>query len=378
MAGVITCKAAVAYEAMKPLVVEEIQVEPPKAGEVRVKMHSCALCHTDAYTLSGSDPEGLFPTILGHEGSGVVESIGDGVTSLAVGDHVIPLYTPECGDCLFCKSPKSNLCFKIRGTQGKGVMPDGTSRYKTMKGESLAHFMGCSCFSQYIVVAEISLAKIDKTADLSVACLLGCGITTGLGAALNTAKVEKGSSCAVFGLGAVGLAVVYGCKMAGAERIFAVDTNPAKFDIAKEFGATDCINPKDYPDKPIQEVLVGLSPTGFGIDNTFEAIGLTNTMRAALECSHRGWGKSVIIGVAGAGQEIATRPFHLVTGKQWMGTAFGGYKSRSSVPKLVEQWQSGEIPVDKFVTDKMKLDDINKAFEKLHGGECLRCVIDMQ
>jgi len=375
---VITCKAAVAYAPNQPLSVEEIQVEPPRAGEVRVKMHYCALCHTDAYTLSGSDPEGMFPTILGHEGGGVVESVGEGVTSVAVGDHVIPLYTPECGDCLFCKSPKSNLCFKIRGTQGKGVMPDGSGRYKNMKGESLAHFMGCSCFSQYIVVADISLAKIDPSADLSVACLLGCGITTGLGAAINTAAVEKGSSCAVFGLGAVGLAVIYGCKMAGAERIFAVDMNPAKFEIAKQLGATDCINPKDYPDKKIQDVIVGMSPTGFGIDNTFEAIGLTDTMRSALECAHRGWGKSVIIGVAGAGQEISTRPFHLVTGKQWLGTAFGGYKSRSSVPKLVEQWQKGEIPLEKFVTDRMKLDDINQAFEKLHGGTCLRCVIDMQ
>lgn len=308
-------------------------MDPPKAGEVRVKLHSCALCHTDAYTLGGSDPEGLFPSILGHEGGGVVESVGEGVTSVAVGDHVIPLYTPECRSCAFCASPKTNLCVKIRSTQGQGLMPDGTSRYKNMKGEQLYHFMGCSCFSQYVVCADISLAKINPKADLSIACLLGCGVTTGIGAALNTAGVEKDSSCAVFGLGAVGLAVIYGCKMAGAKKIFAVDINPAKFEVAKKFGATDCINPNDYPDKPIQQVIVGLSESGYGIDNTFEAIGRVDTMRAALECAHRGWGKSVIIGVAASGQEISTRPFQLVTGRQWLGTAFGGYKSRTRCVK---------------------------------------------
>jgi len=373
----ITCKAAVAYGPGQPLVVEDIQVEAPKAGEVRVKLLACALCHTDAYTLSGQDPEGLFPSILGHEGGGIVESIGEGVTSVAVGDHVIPLYTPECGDCMFCKSPKTNLCVKIRATQGKGVMPDGTVRYKNMKGEPLYHFMGCSCFSQYVVCADISLAKVDPKADLNVACLLGCGVTTGIGAALNTAKVEPGSSCAVFGLGAVGLAVIYGCKQAGAERIFAIDINPDKFEMAKKLGATDCINPNDHKDKPIQQVLVEKSPSGFGIDNTFECIGRVETMRSALECSHRGWGKSVIIGVAGSGQEIATRPFQLVTGRQWMGTAFGGYKSRSSVPQLVDKYVSGEIPLDSFITHRMKLADINEAFTKLHDGACLRCVIDM-
>ena len=259
MAGVITCKAAVAYAPKQPLVVEQIQVDPPLAGEVRVRLHACALCHTDAYTLGGSDPEGLFPSVLGHEGGGVVESVGEGVTSVAVGDHVIPLYTPECRACAFCASPKTNLCVKIRATQGKGVMPDGTSRYRNMKGEPLFHFMGCSCFSQYVVCADISLAKINPKADLSIACLLGCGVTTGIGAALNTAGVEKDSSCAVFGLGAVGLAVIYGCKMAGAKRIFAVDINPAKFEVAKKFGATDCINPSDHPDKPIQQVFVDSS-----------------------------------------------------------------------------------------------------------------------
>mmetsp|Transcript_19520 Transcript_19520/g.46924 ORF Transcript_19520/g.46924 Transcript_19520/m.46924 type:complete len:257 (-) Transcript_19520:75-845(-) len=255
-------------------------------------------------------------------------------------------------------------------------MPDKTSRYRNMKGETIYHFMGCSCFSQYIVCADISLAKINPAAPLEVACLLGCGITTGIGAALNTAGVEKGASCAVFGLGAVGLAVIYGCKMAGAKQIFAIDTNPAKFEIAKKFGATHCVNPKDH-DKPIQQVIVGLSETGFGIDNTFEAIGLVDTMRAALECAHRGWGKSVIIGVAASGTEISTRPFQLVTGRQWLGTAFGGYKSRTSVPKLVDQYMAKEIPLDDFITHRMKLADINEAFEKLHEGSCLRCVIDM-
>jgi len=372
----ITCKAAVAYAAGQPLTIEDIQVDPPKAGEVRVKLVACALCHTDAYTLSGKDPEGKFPSILGHEGGGGVESVGEGVTGLAVGDHVIPLYTPECGDCLFCKSPKTNLCVKIRSTQGEGLMPDKTSRYRNMKGETLYHFMGCSCFSQYVVCADISLAKINPAAPLEVACLLGCGITTGIGAALNTAGVEKGQSCAVFGLGAVGLAVIYGCKMAGAKTIFAIDTNPEKFEIAKKFGATHCINPKDH-DKPIQQVIVGMSDTGFGIDNTFEAIGLVDTMRAALECAHRGWGKSVVIGVAASGTEISTRPFQLVTGRQWLGTAFGGYKSRSSVPKLVDQYMAKEIPLDDFITHRMKLSEINEAFEKLHLGSCLRCVIDM-
>jgi len=374
--GTITCKAAVAYGPGQKLVVEGITVEPPRKGEVRVKLTACALCHTDAYTLSGDDPEGIFPSILGHEGGGVVESIGEGVTSVAVGDHVIPLYTPECGDCMFCASPKTNLCVKIRATQGKGLMPDGTVRYRNMKGEPLFHFMGCSCFSQYVVCADISLAKITKEADLNVACLLGCGVTTGIGAALNTAKVEEGSSCAVFGLGAVGLAVIYGCKQAGAERIFAVDINPEKFEMARQMGATDCVNPKDHTD-PIQQVLVGMSPTGYGIDNTFECVGRVETMRAALEASHRGWGKSVVIGVAGSGQEIATRPFQLVTGRQWMGTAFGGYKSRTAVPLLVDKYVSGEIPLESFITHRMKLDDINEAFTMLHDGDCLRCVIDM-
>ncbi|XP_043273695.1 alcohol dehydrogenase class-3 [Venturia canescens] len=368
---VIKCRAAVAWKEKEPLSIEEIEVAPPKAHEVRIKIKATALCHTDAYTLGGSDPEGIFPSILGHEGSGVVESVGEGVTEFQIGDHVVPLYIPQCGDCKFCKSPKTNLCSKIRNTQGKGVMPDGTSRF-TCKGKTLAHFMGCSTFSEYTVVADISLAKIDPTAPFDKVCLLGCGVSTGYGAALNTAKVESGSTCAVWGLGAVGLAVGLGCKAAGASRIIGIDLNPAKFEQAKQFGFTEFVNPKEQ-NRPIQEILIEM--TDGGLDYTFECVGNVNTMRAALESCHKGWGTSVIVGVAAAGQEISTRPFQLVTGRVWKGTAFGGWKSKESVPKLVKAYQNKELMLDEFVTHNMPFDKINDGFELLHSGNCLRAVL---
>jgi S-(hydroxymethyl)glutathione dehydrogenase/alcohol dehydrogenase len=317
-------RAAVAFAAGQPLQIVEIDVAPPRKGEVLVKITHTGICHTDAFTLSGDDPEGLFPVVLGHEGAGIVVEVGEGVTSVKPGDHVIPLYTAECGECLFCKSGKTNLCVSVRATQGKGVMPDGTTRF-SYQGQPLYHDMGCSTFSEYTVVAEVSLAKIRPDANPEQVCLLGCGVTTGLGAVKNTAKVQEGDTVAVFGLGGIGLAVVQGAKLAKAGRIIAIDTNPGKFDLARTFGATDCVNPKDH-DKPIQQVIVDM--TGWGVDHSFECIGNTNVMRAALECAHRGWGQSVIIGVAGAGQEISTRPFQLVTGRRWMGTAFGGVKDR--------------------------------------------------
>lgn len=370
---VITCKAAVAWEAKKPLSLEDVEVSPPGPGEVRIKVLSTGVCHTDAYTLDGFDPEGLFPCILGHEGGGIVESVGEGVTSVAEGDHVIPLYIPQCGDCKFCKSPKTNLCQKVRTTQGAGVMPDGTKRFKC-KGQELYHFMGTSTFSQYTVVAEISVAKVNSAAPLEKVCLLGCGISTGYGAALNTAKVEAGSTCAVWGLGAVGLAVAMGCRQAGAAKIIGVDINPDKFEMAKQFGVTDFVNPNDHQ-KPIQQVIV--EQTDGGCDYTFECIGNVGTMRAALEACHKGWGQSVIIGVAGSGQEISTRPFQLVTGRVWKGTAFGGWKSRESVPKLVEDYMNKKLMVDEFVTFVKPLSEINTAFDLMHQGKALRTVIDM-
>ncbi|KXJ51317.1 MAG: S-(hydroxymethyl)glutathione dehydrogenase [Thalassospira sp. Nap_22] len=370
-AETITCKAAIAWEAGKPLSIEEVQVAPPKAGEVRVKIVATGVCHTDAFTLSGDDPEGIFPAILGHEGGGIVESIGEGVTSVAVGDHVIPLYTPECGECKFCKSGKTNLCQKIRETQGKGLMPDGTTRF-SQNGKPIYHYMGCSTFSEYTVLPEISLAKINKTAPLEEVCLLGCGVTTGMGATVNAAKVQKGDSVAVFGLGGIGLSAIIGAQMAGAGRIVAIDLNEKKFDLAKKLGATDCINPKDY-DKPIQEVIVEL--TDGGVDWSFECIGNVNVMRSALECCHKGWGESVIIGVAGAGQEISTRPFQLVTGRVWRGTAFGGVKGRSQLPDYVERYLAGEFKLSDFITHTMKLEDINEAFDLMHEGESIRSVI---
>jgi S-(hydroxymethyl)glutathione dehydrogenase/alcohol dehydrogenase len=370
-AQTITCKAAIAWEAGKPLSVEDVQVAPPKAGEVRLKLTATGVCHTDAFTLSGDDPEGIFPAILGHEGGGVVESIGEGVTSVAVGDHVIPLYTPECGECKFCKSGKTNLCSKIRETQGKGLMPDGTTRF-SQNGTPIFHYMGCSTFSEYTVLPEISVAKINKSAPLEEVCLLGCGVTTGMGAATNAAKVKKGDTVAIFGLGGIGLSAIIGCQMAGAERILAIDINEKKFDLAKQLGATDCINPKNF-DKPIQQVIVDM--TDGGVDYSFECIGNVNIMRSALECCHKGWGESVIIGVAGAGQEISTRPFQLVTGRVWRGTAFGGVKGRSELPNYVERYLAGEFKLSDFITHTMPLEDINHAFHLMHEGESIRSVI---
>ncbi|GBP69504.1 Alcohol dehydrogenase class-3 [Eumeta japonica] len=368
---VIKCRAAVAWEAGKPLSLEEIEVDPPKAGEVRVKIVATGVCHTDAYTLSGKDPEGVFPVVLGHEGGGIVESVGEGVTTVKPGDHVIPLYVPQCKTCKFCLNPKTNLCQKVRITQGQGVMPDGTKRFRC-KGKELFHFMGCSTFSEYTVVLEISLCKIADAAPLDKVCLLGCGVPTGYGAALNTANVEKDSNCAIFGLGAVGLAVALGCKVAGAKRIIGVDINPDKYEVAKKFGVNEFVNPKDY-DKPIQQVLVDL--TDGGLDYTFECIGNVNTMRAALEACHKGWGVSVIIGVAAAGEEISTRPFQLVTGRTWKGTAFGGYKSRDSVPKLVDEYLSKKLMLDEFVTHDVSIEDINEAFHLMHVGKAIRPVV---
>jgi S-(hydroxymethyl)glutathione dehydrogenase/alcohol dehydrogenase len=368
---VITCKAAIAWEAAKPLVIETIEVAPPKEGEVRIKVLASGVCHTDAYTLSGKDSEGVFPVIFGHEGGGIVESVGPGVTSVAVGDHVIPLYIPECRECKFCKSGKTNLCGKIRLTQGKGLMPDGTSRF-TCRGQTIFHYMGCSTFSEYTVVAEISVAKIASEAPLEKVCLLGCGITTGYGAVINTAKVEPGASVAVFGLGGVGLAVVQGAVAAKAGRIIGVDTNPAKFALATKMGCTECINPKDH-DKPIQDVII--AATDGGVDYSFEAIGNTVTMRAALECTHKGWGVSTIIGVAEAGKEISTRPFQLVTGRTWKGTAFGGTRGRTELPGIVQQYLSGNLNIDDFITFTYPLEQINTAFDMMHEGKSIRSVI---
>lgn len=367
----IKSKAAVAWGPGQPLVIEEVDVMLPKAGEVLVKITASGVCHTDAFTLSGDDPEGIFPVILGHEGGGVVSQVGEGVTSVSVGDHVIPLYTPECGECKFCLSGKTNLCQKIRETQGKGLMPDGTTRFYK-DGQPIYHYMGCSTFSEYTVLPEISLAKVNPTAPLEEVCLLGCGVTTGMGAVINTAKVEAGDSVAIFGLGGIGLSAVIGATMAKAGRIIAIDVNERKFELAKKLGATDCINPNDY-DKPIEEVIVEL--TDGGVDYSFECIGNVNVMRAALECCHKGWGESVIIGVAGAGQEISTRPFQLVTGRVWRGTAFGGVKGRSELPQLVERYLAGEFKLDDFITHTMALEDINTAFDLMHAGESIRSVI---
>lgn len=369
---VIKCKAAVAWGANQPLKIEEVDVAPPKAGEVRIKITATGVCHTDAYTLSGQDSEAVFPVILGHEGAGIVESVGEGVTSVAPGDHVIPLYIPQCKNCEYCRNPKTNLCQKIRITQGKGVMPDGTTRF-SIDGKQIFHYMGTSTFSEYTVVADISVAKINPKAPLDSVGLLGCGISTGYGAALVTAKVEKGSTVAVWGLGAVGLSAIMGAKDAGAREIVGIDINPSKFKSAMEFGATQCINPLDHPDKPFQNTLVEKFDGGF--DYTFEAIGNVQTMRCALESAHKGWGVSVIIGVAGAGQEISTKPFMLVTGRSWKGTAFGGWKSVDQVPELVEKYLNKQLKVDEFITHRLPLSEINKAFDLMHKGESLRAII---
>lgn len=367
----IKSRAAVAWAAGEPLSFEEVDVMLPKAGEVLVRVVASGVCHTDAFTLSGDDPEGVFPAILGHEGGGIVEQVGDGVTSVAVGDHVIPLYTPECGSCKFCTSGKTNLCQKIRETQGKGLMPDGTTRFYK-DGKPIFHYMGTSTFSEYTVLPEISLAKVNPEAPLEEICLLGCGVTTGMGAVLKTAKVEQGATVAIFGLGGIGLSAIIGSTMANAGRIIGIDINESKFDLAKKLGATDCINPKNYQ-QPIQDVIVEL--TDGGVDYSFECIGNVHTMRSALECCHKGWGESVIIGVAGAGQEISTRPFQLVTGRVWRGSAFGGVKGRSELPQIVEQYLKGDFALDDFITHTMPLEQLNHAFELMHKGESIRSVI---
>jgi len=369
----IKSKAAIAWGPKQPLSIEEVDVMLPKKGEVLVKIIASGVCHTDAFTLSGDDPEGIFPAILGHEGGGIVEQVGEGVTSVQVGDHVIPLYTPECGECKFCLSGKTNLCQKIRETQGKGLMPDGTTRFY-QNGKPIYHYMGCSTFSEYTVLPEISLAKVNPKAPLEEVCLLGCGVTTGMGAVMNTAKVKEGDTVAIFGLGGIGLSAVIGAAMAKASRIIAIDINESKFELAKKLGATDCINPK-HVDKPIQEVIVGM--TDGGVDYSFECIGNVNVMRSALECCHKGWGESIIIGVAGAGQEISTRPFQLVTGRVWRGTAFGGVKGRSELPDYVERYLAGEFKLDDFVTHTMGLENINEAFDLMHEGKSIRTVIHM-
>lgn len=364
-------RAAVAWEAGKPLALEELDLDGPRAGEVLIRVVATGVCHTDAFTLSGDDPEGVFPTVLGHEGGAVVEEIGPGVTSVEPGDHVIPLYTAECRECKFCRSGKTNLCQAVRATQGRGLMPDETSRF-SLRGTPIYHFMGTSTFSEYTVLPEISVARIRKDAPLEKVCLLGCGITTGIGAVLNTAKVEPGSVVAVFGLGGVGLSCIQGAVMAKAERIIAVDVNPEKFDFAQQMGATECVNPRDH-DLPIAQVIVDL--TDGGVDYSFEAVGNVDLMRAALECCHKGWGESTIIGVAGSGQEITTRPFQLVTGRVWRGSAFGGVRGRTELPGYVDRYLDGEIQIDPMITHTMGLEEINQAFDLMHDGQSIRTVI---
>ena len=364
-------RAAVAWEAGRPLEIETIDLDGPKEGEVLLRNVATGVCHTDAFTLSGDDPEGIFPAVLGHEGGAIVEEIGAGVTSLQVGDHVIPLYTPECGECDFCTSGKTNLCQAIRVTQGQGLMPDGTSRFSS-NGKTVYHYMGTSTFSEYTVLPEIAVAKISDKAPLEKVCLLGCGITTGIGAVLNTAKVEPGATVAIFGLGGVGLSAIQGATMAKAGRIIGVDINSDKFELATQLGATDTVNPNDHS-ASIQEVIVDM--TDGGVDYSFECVGNVNLMRSALECCHKGWGESIIVGVAGAGQEISTRPFQLVTGRVWRGTAFGGCHGRSQLPGMVDQYMNDEIKIDEFITFTMPLEDINKAFDFMHEGKSIRSVI---
>ncbi|AMA08638.1 S-(hydroxymethyl)glutathione dehydrogenase/class III alcohol dehydrogenase [Picosynechococcus sp. PCC 73109] len=364
-------KAAIAYAAKEPLKVETVQLEPPKAGEVLVEIKATGVCHTDAYTLSGADPEGLFPAILGHEGAGVVVEVGPDVKSLKPGDHVIPLYVPECRECEYCLSFKTNLCQAIRLTQGRGVMPDGTGRF-SINGESLFHYMGTSTFANYTVVPEISLAKIREDAPFDKVCYIGCGVTTGIGAVINTAKVEVGSKVIVFGLGGIGLNVIQGCRMVGADMIVGVDTNDDKKAIAEKFGMTHFVNPKEV-EGDLVPYLVDL--TKGGADYTFECIGNVNVMRQALESCHKGWGVSTIVGVAGAGQEISTRPFQLVTGRVWKGTAFGGARGRTDVPKIVDWYMEGKINIDDLITHTMPLERINEAFDLMHAGESIRSVV---
>ena len=362
-------RAAVAFAAGTKLKLETVQLEGPKAGEVLVEIKATGICHTDAFTLSGDDPEGLFPAILGHEGAGVVVEVGPGVTSVRPGDHVIPLYIPECRQCKSCTSGKTNLCTAIRDTQGRGLMPDGSSRF-SLSGQPLHHYMGTSTFSNFTVMPEIAVAKIREDAPFDKVCYIGCGVTTGIGAVINTAKVTPGSNVAVFGLGGIGLNVLQGARLVGANRIIGVDTNPAKVKLAEKFGMTDFVNPKDTD--PVAAIV---ELTGGGADYSFECIGNVNTMRQALECCHRGWGESTIIGVAGAGQEISTRPFQLVTGRVWRGTAFGGAKSRTQVPQIVDWYMDGKINIDDLITHTMPLEDINKAFDLMHAGESIRSVV---
>jgi S-(hydroxymethyl)glutathione dehydrogenase / alcohol dehydrogenase len=365
-------RAAVAWKAGQPLTIETIDIEGPKAGEVLVEIMATGVCHTDAYTLSGADPEGLFPAILGHEGAGIVREIGDGVSSLKVGDHVIPLYTPECRQCKTCLSRRSNLCTAIRATQSKGVMPDGTSRFRC-DGDPVFHYMGCSTFANFTVLPEIALAKVRDDAPFDKICYIGCGVTTGLGAVIYTAKVWPGADVAVFGLGGIGLNVLQGARMVGADKIIGIDTNPSKRAMAEKFGMTHFVNPDEVGRDKVVQAIVDL--TGGGADFSFECIGNVHVMRQALECCHRGWGESIIIGVAGAGQEIATRPFQLVTGRVWRGTAFGGARGRTDVPKIVDWYMDGKINIDDLITHTMPLEEINTAFALMHAGKSIRSVV---
>ncbi|MVS98473.1 S-(hydroxymethyl)glutathione dehydrogenase/class III alcohol dehydrogenase [Devosia marina] len=370
-------RAAVALAAGKPLEIVEVDLEGPKAGEVLIEIKATGLCHTDDFTLSGADPEGLFPSILGHEGAGVVVDVGAGVASLKKGDHVIPLYTPECRECYSCRSGKTNLCTAIRATQGQGLMPDGTSRF-SLEGKPIYHYMGCSTFSNYTVMPEIAVAKIDPAAAFDKVCYVGCGVTTGIGAVINTAKVEIGATAVVFGLGGIGLNVIQGLRLAGADMIIGVDINNGKKEWGERFGMTHFVNPTEIGEDVVPYLVNLTKRRGDligGADYTFDCTGNTKVMRQALECAHRGWGKSVVIGVAGAGQEISTRPFQLVTGRTWMGTAFGGAKGRTDVPKIVDWYLDGKIEIDPMITHTLRLEDINKGFDMMHSGESIRSVV---
>ncbi|MDO5612575.1 MAG: S-(hydroxymethyl)glutathione dehydrogenase/class III alcohol dehydrogenase [Paracoccus sp. (in: a-proteobacteria)] len=370
-------RAAVALEAGKPLEIMEVNLEGPKAGEVMVEIKATGICHTDEFTLSGADPEGVFPSILGHEGAGVVVEVGPGVTSVKPGDHVIPLYTPECRQCASCLSGKTNMCHAIRGTQGQGLMPDGTSRFSMLDGTPIKHYMGCSTFSNFTVLPEIAVAKVREDAPFDKICYIGCGVTTGIGAVIYTAKVHIGAKAVVFGLGGIGLNVIQGLRLAGADMIIGVDLNPAKKEMAERFGMTHFINPKDV-ENVVQEI-VNLTKTPFdqigGADYSFDCTGNVNVMRQALECTHRGWGQSIVIGVAPAGAEISTRPFQLVTGRVWKGSAFGGARGRTDVPKIVDWYMEGKIEIDPMITHTLTLDEINKGFDLMHAGESIRSVV---
>lgn len=363
-------RAAIAYKAGSPLEIDTVDLDGPKAGEVLVENMATGVCHTDAFTLSGDDPEGAFPAILGHEGAGIVREVGEGVTSVNVGDHVIPLYTPECRECDFCLNPKTNLCQSIRATQGKGLMPDGSSRF-SINGKEILHYMGTSTFSNFTVLPEIAVAKVRQDAPFDKICYIGCGVTTGIGAVVFDAKVEPGSTVAVFGLGGIGLNVIQGARMVGATKIIGIDLNPSKVEMAKKFGMTDFINPKNTPN--VVEAICDL--TNGGVDYSFECIGNVDVMRQALECCHKGWGESVIIGVAGAGKEISTRPFQLVTGRVWRGSAFGGARGRTDVPKIVDWYMEGKINIDDMITHTMPLNEINTAFDLMHEGKSIRSVV---